>query len=63
MWEFFDASRCDYPLESHLCTSFDLHPITTAAWLLELLRAACGLLYPGGVEEAPLGGASAGGEG
>ena len=61
MWEFFDASRRNGPLESHLCTSFDLHPITPAAWFPELLPI--GLPYPEGVEEAPLGGAPAGGEG
>jgi hypothetical protein len=48
-------------LESHLCTSLDLHPISAEACLPELLSD--GLPYPGGVEEAPLRGAQAGGEG
>jgi hypothetical protein len=61
MWEFFDASRWGFPLESHLCTSFDLHPIMTAAWLPEPLPI--GLPCPEGVEEAPFGGTPAGGEG
>ena len=61
MLEFLEASRWSCPLESHLCTSFDLQPISKETWLPVLLPGK--LPYPGGVEEAPLGGAPTGGEG
>ena len=59
MCEFFEASEWHCPLESHLCTSLALHPISLGAlyWL------PLPWLYPTGVERAPFGTTPAGGEG